>query len=94
MRVVGYLEPMAVITGFAVTPVVGFVAAEYSLELDEFEVAEAFEVPLGIPARRTPTWYIERTAISGASICGSTSITYEGRRIWGHGDMLKRFNRY
>lgn len=33
-------------TGFCVTPVVGFVRPPFELQLDSFEVAEAFEVPL------------------------------------------------
>lgn len=33
-------------TGFRVTPVVGLVHPPFELELDSFEVAEAFEVPL------------------------------------------------
>ena len=33
-------------TGFLVTPVVGVVRPPFSLTLDTFEVAEAFEVPL------------------------------------------------
>lgn len=34
-------------TGFCVTPVVGLVHPPFELQLDAFEVAEAFEVPLG-----------------------------------------------
>ncbi len=44
--VVGRLDIYRTITGYAVTPVVGFVRPGFSLELDRFEVAEAFEVPL------------------------------------------------
>ena len=44
--VVGYLDAYETGTGFHVTPVVGFVRPGFDLELDEFEVAEAFEVPL------------------------------------------------
>jgi len=81
VRVVGYLEPLAVVTGFAVTPVVGFVAAGYSLELDRFEVEEAFEVPLDflldernlVPTRRN---------IRGIDM-RFYEYHYEGRRIWG-----------
>lgn len=42
----GYLPPHAVVTGFAVTPVVGFVSPDVQLQPDPREVAEAFEVPL------------------------------------------------
>lgn len=46
VEIAGYLPPHAVITGFAVTPVVGFLPDVIELRPDAFEVAEAFEVPL------------------------------------------------
>ena len=44
--VVGYLDNYFTITGYSVTPVVGFYESAASLHLDETEVADAFEVPL------------------------------------------------
>jgi 8-oxo-dGTP pyrophosphatase MutT (NUDIX family) len=44
--VCGYLEPMATGTGYAVTPVVGFVNSAVELVIDTLEVQSAFEVPL------------------------------------------------
>lgn len=46
VEIVGYLEPQPIVTGFAVTPVVGLVRSGFTLRLDEFEVAEVFQVPL------------------------------------------------
>lgn len=46
VEIAGYLDAYETGTGFHITPVVGFVRPGFSLELDEFEVAEAFEVPL------------------------------------------------
>ena len=46
VEVAGYLPPQAVVTGFAVTPVVGFLSASVDLFPDSVEVAEVFEVPL------------------------------------------------
>jgi len=90
VRVVGYLEPQAVITGFAVTPVVGFVAADYSLELDAFEVEEAFEVPLDFLLEDRNVISVTRN-VRGVEM-GFYEFHYEGRRIWGAtGIMLKRF---
>lgn len=43
--VVGQLDQYQTGTGFSITPVVGFVRPGFTLRLDEFEVAEAFEVP-------------------------------------------------
>ncbi|HET7127024.1 MAG TPA: CoA pyrophosphatase, partial [Lysobacter sp.] len=41
----GYLDPMLTITGFRVTPVVGWIAAAFVPQPDPNEVAEVFEVP-------------------------------------------------
>ncbi len=46
VEIVGYLDPYQTITGFLVTPVVGFVDPLFELNPDPFEVAEVFEVPL------------------------------------------------
>jgi 8-oxo-dGTP pyrophosphatase MutT (NUDIX family) len=43
---VGYLEPHLVLSGFWVTPVVGFVRPGFELKLDRREVDSTFEVPL------------------------------------------------
>jgi 8-oxo-dGTP pyrophosphatase MutT (NUDIX family) len=47
VEVLGELHPYVTVTGYRVTPVVGLVTPPLDLKLDEFEVAEAFEVPLG-----------------------------------------------
>lgn len=44
--VIGRLPVYSTVTAFQVTPVVGLVAPGFTLQLDDFEVAEAFEVPL------------------------------------------------
>lgn len=46
VTIAGYLEAQAVVTGFIVVPVVGFVADDARFMLDGAEVAEVFEVPL------------------------------------------------
>jgi len=46
IEVVGLLDDYETGTGFRVTPVVSFVSEGFTLALDTFEVAEAFEVPL------------------------------------------------
>ncbi|MDP6705920.1 MAG: CoA pyrophosphatase [Alphaproteobacteria bacterium] len=46
VEVAGYLDAYQTGTGFFITPVVGFVRPGFDLALDDFEVAEAFEVPL------------------------------------------------
>ncbi len=46
IEVVGLLDDYQTGTGFRVTPVVSFVTEGFTLDLDTFEVAEVFEVPL------------------------------------------------
>ena len=46
IEIIGQLPVYSTVTAFQVTPVVGLVEAEFTLQLDDFEVAEAFEVPL------------------------------------------------
>ena len=46
MEILGHLTDYTTVTGYRVTPVVGLVASPFELKLDDFEVAEAFEVPL------------------------------------------------
>ncbi len=82
--VIGRLPEYVVATGYRVTPVVGVIEHDFALRLDEFEVAEVFEVPLAFlmdPANH------ERRAIT---IDGSHRTFYAmpflGRRryfIWG-----------
>ena len=46
VSVIGYLDPMPTITGYAVTPVVGVVGGGFELNIDKTEVEYVFEVPL------------------------------------------------
>ncbi len=63
IEVVGRLDTYITRTGFDVTPVVGVVQPPFELELDAFEVAEAFEVPLSLfldlKNREIQTWEFE-----------------------------------
>jgi len=79
--VVGALDVYETGTGFAITPIVGIVTPGFDLVLDEFEVAEAFEVPLNFflnPANHT----MESTEWQGA-MRHYYDMPYEGYRIWG-----------
>jgi 8-oxo-dGTP pyrophosphatase MutT (NUDIX family) len=51
VEVAGFLSPIATLTGYAVTPVVGLLADDTRLTLDHTEVESVFEVPLGVPLR-------------------------------------------
>jgi 8-oxo-dGTP pyrophosphatase MutT (NUDIX family) len=46
VEVIGHLDQYRTGTGFDITPVVGLVREGFTLKLDEFEVAKAFEVSL------------------------------------------------
>ncbi len=46
VEVAGRLDIYQTVTGFSITPVVGFVGDGFSLKLGRAEVSEAFEVPL------------------------------------------------
>ena len=77
----GYLQDHLVISGFRVTPAVGFVLPGFNLRLDETEVESAFEVPLEfvLDARN----HLPRDrSIAGYKVT-TYEIPYEGRQIWG-----------
>ena len=77
----GYLPDHLIVTGFRVTPVVGFVAPDYRLRVAAEEVDEAFEVPLAFLFDAANLRERERRI--GATSFAVYDITYDGRRIWG-----------
>ena len=77
----GYLEDQMVISGFRVTPAVGFVRPGFELRLDRTEVEDVFEVPFDFildPANHLP----RERHFQGMTFIGY-DIPYQGRRIWG-----------
>jgi 8-oxo-dGTP pyrophosphatase MutT (NUDIX family) len=81
IRRAGYLPDHLVISGFVVTPVVGYVTPDFDLRLDLTEVDDTFEVPLEFLLDRTNHVPITRR-IGGRSFAG-WDIPWQGRRIWG-----------
>lgn len=84
--VAGFLPAQAVITGFAILPVVGFVPADFRPRLDDFEVAELFAVPLAFllnPANRR-----QRAREIGPHRLQMPEYQYHGHRIWGATAMI------
>ena len=81
IEVVGVIEPFLTVTAFNVVPIVGFVQPSFTLDIDEFEVAEVFEVPLSILAdqsqyqRREVLWQGEKRMY--------WELMYNGFQIWG-----------
>ena len=82
VEIIGMLDAQDTSTGFSVVPVVGLVAPVYSLDLDDFEVAEAFEVPLeflfdGRNKRREEMFWRGRLRVY------DVYDDYEGHKVWG-----------
>lgn len=81
IRIAGYLEPHIVLTGYWITPVVGFVRPGFALTLDEREVAGTFEVPLDhildVANHRS------RERMLGTTALQVHDIPYGERNIWG-----------
>jgi 8-oxo-dGTP pyrophosphatase MutT (NUDIX family) len=81
VTVIGYLDPMPTVTGYAVTPVVGLVAGQAEISIDRTEVEYAFEVPL--------TFFVdERNEMTAERDIGGRKVPiiefrYDGQRIWG-----------
>ena len=79
--IAGYLNPTPTVTGFAVTPVVGFVRETFTLRVDPVEVDTAFEVPLDFLMDYRNEEHSERH-FQGATVPVVT-FYYDGHRIWG-----------
>jgi 8-oxo-dGTP pyrophosphatase MutT (NUDIX family) len=81
VAVAGCLEPHVTGTGFAVTPVVGFVAGSFVARPDPAEVNDIFEVPLDflLDASSARDTYRERYG----SRFRSFEFHYADRVIWG-----------
>jgi 8-oxo-dGTP pyrophosphatase MutT (NUDIX family) len=88
----GYLPDHVVISGFRVTPVVGFVKPEYQLRIATAEVHDVFEVPLDyiLDAANHKT----RQRQIGELTIDIHDIPYGNRNIWGAtAGMLMTFRR-
>jgi 8-oxo-dGTP pyrophosphatase MutT (NUDIX family) len=88
----GYLPDHVVISGFRVTPVVGFVKPEYQLRIATAEVHDVFEVPLDyiLDAANHKT----RQRQIGELTVEIHDIPYGERNIWGAtAGMLMTFRR-
>jgi 8-oxo-dGTP pyrophosphatase MutT (NUDIX family) len=77
----GFLPDHVVITGFRVTPVVGFVNPDYQLRIAETEVHDVFEVPLDF-ILDAANHKLRRRALGDLSF-DVHDIPYGERNIWG-----------
>ena len=81
VSVVGYLDSMPTVTGYAVTPVVGIMTPPVELSIDTTEVELTFEVPLEF-------LFDVRNAVASVRRYRGHDLPivefhYEGHRIWG-----------
>jgi 8-oxo-dGTP pyrophosphatase MutT (NUDIX family) len=77
----GYLPDHQVITGFRVTPAVGFVSPEYQLRIAKAEVHDVFEVPLDFILDAAN--HRSRQRKLGDLTIEVQDIPYGERNIWG-----------
>jgi 8-oxo-dGTP pyrophosphatase MutT (NUDIX family) len=90
VAIIGYLETMPTVSGFAVTPVVGLVDGSIELTVDTTEVEYTFEVPLSflLDPRNHTLVAREWQGLSFSMV----EFHYDGKRIWGAtAQMLLRF---
>ncbi len=81
VEIIGCIDRYQTITGFLVTPVVGFVTPPFELRLDSFEVAEAFEVPLSFILN--PQHHQRHQTTYQNQARSYYVIPYQQRCIWG-----------
>jgi 8-oxo-dGTP pyrophosphatase MutT (NUDIX family) len=79
--VAGFLETSPTVSGFAVTPVIGFVADGYCLNIDRAEVEQVFEVPLNFLLQAGNVQMTERE-VEGFRM-PVAEFHYGDRRVWG-----------
>ena len=88
----GYLPDHVVVSGFRVTPVVGFVTPDYELRVAKSEVHDVFEVPLGFILDAAN--HKSRSRKLGDINIDVYDIPYGKRNIWGAtAGMLMTFRR-
>ena len=81
VEIIGHLPEYLTVSGYSVTPVVGLVQAQAEYVLDEFEVADVFEVPLSFLL--DPSNHQVRLWQSEQGSRRFYAMPYEHRFIWG-----------
>ena len=82
VQVLGAMQPMALITRFVVTPVVGKISWPYPIKVFDGEVARVFTVPLSWLANPA-NFYSTTMFFEGKSYEVSYYQLYDGEKIWG-----------
>jgi 8-oxo-dGTP pyrophosphatase MutT (NUDIX family) len=81
VEILGELAPYDTVTGFRIHPVVGWITPPFELRLDQYEVADAFEVPLHFVV--DPLNHRRHSLRRGGLTRGYYVLPYQGRFIWG-----------
>lgn len=81
IEILGTLPEYFSRTGFRVTPVVGLVHPPFELRLDDFEVAESFEVPFSF--LMDPSNHLQMDTEYQGRPRRVYAMPYDGRNIWG-----------
>jgi NTP pyrophosphohydrolases including oxidative damage repair enzymes len=81
IELVGVIEPYLTVTDFCVVPIVGFVDSNFELKIDEFEVAEVFEVPLSTVLNMAE--YKRKEIFWKGKNRLYWELMYNGYQIWG-----------
>ena len=81
IEIVGQLDFYQTVTNFMVTPVVGLVRPGFNLDLDDFEVAEVFEVPLAHALN--PSNHQRQSRVLNGQRREYYVIPYQNYFIWG-----------
>jgi 8-oxo-dGTP pyrophosphatase MutT (NUDIX family) len=82
VELIGRMDTYVTGTGYEITPVVGLIQAPYPTNIDPFEVAEVFEVPLSFVVDPGNHRRESRRAASGMMRTFFV-LPYESRYIWG-----------
>lgn len=88
VEVAGYLPAQAVITGFAVLPVVGFYPPMFKPQIDTREVGAVFEVPLAFLRDSGNLLRVDRTR--NGIVLPTYEYHYRQHRIWGATALMIR----
>ena len=90
--VIRRLSPYDTTTGFRIHPVVGWIEPPFDIKLDDFEVAEVFELPLAFILDTAN--HQRQSHLRGNQRRSYYVLPYEGRFIWGAtAGMLVNFSR-
>lgn len=82
VEILGYLDTYETWTGFRVLPVVGLVKPDFTVVINDEEVAEVFEVPLDFLMNKDNHQLNSREWAENIKSY-YYAISYEGRYIWG-----------